>query len=419
MRVCSIKSLALVCLLVAFLQLAVPSFAKASTNENSWQSQFQTQVLLHPAVVAIKEKLNAAESSFNGSGKSIYNPELSAEVEREGDSNNYRIGISKTFDWQDKVAVRQSRATSRLQSAKASFQMAVQTQTAEGLNALVLWRAASRQAVLTHELETQLDTMLAWIEERQKNGDVGQIDAELAVFGLIQRLNATAYAQATLKKVKAKVDAALPQLTKKQRLIPKAFWDRVIDMSKNADNMQAKKWLESHPSVLIAKAGWKESQSFSVLVKKDAKADPTIGINGGKTGNDNVLGLSLMLPLNVINNYSAGVKAAQQEALSMEAEYYAAVRQQKRLIGSSLSVLQTYQSKTQRWNQLMNGREERGSQLINQQWRSGDLSTPEYLLALNQLSEGLSAGIELEKQYELARIDWLLQSGQLSAALMR
>ncbi len=417
MRECSKNRLAFMCLLIMCIPLAGPSIVNASTNEMRWEVQFKQQVLQHPAIVAIKEKMNAAESISTGANKPIYNPELSTDIEREGDSNNYRIGISQTFDWQDKVAVRKTHAGYKLQAAKASFQLAVQTRTAETLSALVSWQAASQQTVLAQKQEAQLDTLLVLIDERQKSGDVGQIDAELAVLGLTQRLNASAVTEATLEKVKAMVDTALPGLTNDQRLIPKAFWDRIIDMSTKSDRMSVIKWLEVHPTILMAKADWEKSKSMTVRVKQDANADPTIGINAGKMGDDNVLGLSLSLPLNIRNSYSAELKAARQKTLSAEAKYYAVRSQQQRVMGSSFSVLQTYQSRFDRWRQLMSGRGERGEKLINQQWRSGDLSTAEYLLVMQQISESFSAGIELEKQFKLARIDWLLQTGQLIAAL--
>jgi len=417
MKECSKKRLAFVCLLITCIALAVPSIVNASINEISWQVQFKQQVLQHPSIVAVKEKMNAAESIFGGSNKPIYNPEISTDVEREGDSNNYRIGIAQAFDWQDKIAERKTLAAFKLQAAKASYQLAVQTKFADTLSALVSWQAASEQAVLAREQEAQLDTMLAWVDERQKSGDVGQIDAELTVLGLTQRLVVTVSAEATLKKIKAIVDAALPGLANNQRLIPEAFWMRVINMSVNVDSMSELRWLEGHPAVLIEKTEWKISKSLAIQVKQDAKANPTIGFSAGQTGDDNVFGLSFSLPLNIRNNYSAELKAARQETLSMEAKYYATRRQQQRLMESSLSVLRVYQSRMHRWRQLMSGRGERGGELINQQWRSGDLSTPEYLLVMQQLSESLSAGVELEKQFKLARIDWLLQTGLFGAAL--
>ena len=64
----------------------------------------------------------------------------------------------------------------------------------------------------------------------------------------------------------------------------------------------------------------------------------------------------------------------------------------------------------------MNGRGKHSGDLLHKQWQSGDISTTEYLLALQQRAEGLNAGIELQSQYQLSQIDWLLQVGQVHQA---
>ena len=79
----------------------------------------------------------------------------------------------------------------------------------------------------------------------------------------------------------------------------------------------------------------------------------------------------------------------------------------------------TYQKNYQRWQQLMDGRGKRSGDLLQKQWQSGDVSTTEYLLALQQRAEGLNAGIELQSQFQLSQIDWLLQVGQIKAATLQ
>jgi hypothetical protein len=65
---------------------------------------------------------------------------------------------------------------------------------------------------------------------------------------------------------------------------------------------------------------------------------------------------------------------------------------------------------------LVQGRVGRSAELLERLWRSGDLSTTDYLLALNQRAESLLAGIELEKQARLTLTDVLQQSGRLATA---
>jgi len=123
--------------------------------------------------------------------------------------------------------------------------------------------------------------------------------------------------------------------------------------------------------------------------------------------------------LNIRNNYSAQAKAANQQAIAAEANFRSVMRKQRFAIQSSTDTLITYQKNYQRWQQLMDGRGKRSGDLLQKQWQSGDVSTTEYLLALQQRAEGLNAGIELQSQFQLSQIDWLLQVGQIKAATLQ
>ncbi len=130
-----------------------------------------------------------------------------------------------------------------------------------------------------------------------------------------------------------------------------------------------------------------------------------------------MLGVTFSMPLNIRNNYSAQARAANQQAIAAEANFRSVMRKQRFAIQSSTDTLITYQKNYQRWQQLMNGRGKRSGDLLQKQWQSGDVSTTEYLLALQQRAEGLNAGIELQSQFQLSQIDWLLQVGQINAVL--
>ena len=74
---------------------------------------------------------------------------------------------------------------------------------------------------------------------------------------------------------------------------------------------------------------------------------------------------------------------------------------------------QRYKQQYSRWQTVVQDRVLNSAQLFERQWLSGDLSTPNYLLALNQRAESLLAGIQLEKQTQQALIQVLKQSGLL------
>ncbi len=387
----------------------------AAPLESSWHSWFLGQIDRDSDVIAAKETMNAAFSLAEGRAQPLYNPEIESEYEQEGDYENYRIGVNQTIDWSDKRRVREQQAGYSQEAARQAYELALQRKIFEGLQALVEWQASEQRANLAREQETQLDTLLEQVKERQQAGDLGQVDAEMAFSSLSQTLNSTAQALAQYMKAETHVRELLPEWSPERSQIPPTFWSGNTLSTEEAK--QSGQWIEKHPAVVAAKAEWDVLQQSTELARFESKADPTVGINAGKTGGDDVAALFISMPLNVRNDYSAETRAAAQEALAAEARYQAIRRQQMFAIESSQAAMQEYQQRFDRWQSLMQDRSESISQLLQKQWRSGDLSTTEYLQALQQRAEGLGAGIDLRAQFYLARLDWLFQTGRLQTAL--
>lgn len=390
--------------------LYLPGAAVATSSSFTWKNWLINQIQSHPEIIAAKEQKNAAFSMANSQTQALYNPELESEFEREGDADKYSVGISQTFDWWDKRGIRSRQSGYSREAALQAYELVLQQKIADSLESMVEWRAASKQSELAIQQETQMETLITIIRERQKAGDLSQVDAELALLNFSQKLNETAHAQVRLRQAEAKLRELLPDWSPKQSEIPSELWTQTISQAKA-------KWADKHPVVVAAKAEWQALQKSAKLAALDAKAEPTFGLNAGKAGEDNVVALSFSMPLNIRNNFSAEVQAANQQALSAESLYRAIRRKQLFAIESSRASLDEFQQRYKRLKSLMRGRGKRTESLLEKQWRSGDMSTTEYLLALQQRAEGLVAGIELQTQYRLARIDWLFQTGQLNTLL--
>ncbi|MDO7086712.1 TolC family protein [Pseudocolwellia sp. AS88] len=400
---------AVLCVSMSLAILINIQSVNAQTTSTSWLSM---QINKHPDIIAAKEEMNAVFSNAEGNKQPLYNPELETGYEREGDANNYSIGINQTIDLWDKRETKEQQANFSLTQASKHFDFLVQEKTAQALQALVTWQAAKKQAVIAQEQEKQLETLLDIVKDRQKAGDLGQVDAELTFLSLSQMLNVTAKVQVQLKQAEAQTKELLRDWTPDKEVIPA--------QGLTITNYQiSPQWLEQHPLVLAAKAQWQITRSDAQLALLETKADPTIGINAGKNDRENVLGVTFSMPLNIRNNYSAQARAANQQAIAAEANFRSVMRKQRFAIQSSTDTLITYQKNYQRWQQLMDGRGKRSGDLLQKQWQSGDVSTTEYLLALQQRAEGLNAGIELQSQFQLSQIDWLLQVGQIKAATLQ
>jgi outer membrane protein TolC len=382
----------------------------AAPADDLWGDWLQNQVDQHPEVVAAKDNMKSGLSLADGQDQPLYNPELETEFEREGEDSNFRVGINQTIDWWDKSDIRQQRAAYSRQSARSTFELVRQRKTAEAISALIEWHSAKLSAQLASEQESQLGTLLEMIKERQNAGDLGQLDAELTYLDLSQKLNITAQAQVRFQQAEAQLKELLPNWSAEWANIPTRFW-------KEHDDNQAVKLSEDHPSIVASRAAWEMLRKEADLIRQDAKAEPSIGINAGRSGDDDVVALSFSIPLNVRNNYSAEIRAAAQHALAAESSYLAVRRKLQYTVEAAQAALSGYRQHYQRWQSLMKGRAESSAKLLKTQWLSGDVSTPEYLISLQQRAEGLLAGIELQTRYRLAYVNWLLQTGQINSAL--
>ena len=387
--------------------LFLPMLSHAQIS--GWSGWLASQIEQHPDVLAAREQLLGSKATADAVAQPLHNPELSSDLERSGEENNYRVGVQQTIDWWDRRGARQQQAVYLRTAAEALYRQQMLDKTAEALAALVEWRSASRAATIAQEQKAQLDTLLELVEKRQRAGDLGSIDAELTFLSLSQQLAQVAEVEAALQKAESRVRELLPQWTAERGGIPEDFWPSQPDSATDQELLQ-------HPAVASAQARWQSLEEEAEATRRSAKAEPTVGVNAGRDGGESVVGLSFSIPLNVRNNFSAETRAASRAALEAEARFQAVYRKQRFDWQASQAAWQRFDQQYRRWQALVQGRVGRSAELLERLWRSGDLSTTDYLLALNQRAESLLAGIELEKQARLTLTDVLQQSGRLATA---
>lgn len=373
---------------------------------DNWNAWLTTQIRQHPEVVAAREQWLSANAGTEAMEQPLYNPELLTELERSGDADNYRVGVQQTIDWWDKRRARKQQASYLRAAAKSQYQQVVLDKTSEALIALTEWQAASKAQELIEEQQAQLDALLSLVEKRKKAGDLGGIDAELTFLSLSTQLTEVADVEANLQKAQAHAQELLAEWSPAIGGIPSKFWMKeLLDGSDQG--------LRKQPLVASAEENWHALSVAADAARLSAKAEPTIGINAGRDGEENVVSLSFSIPLHVRNNYSAESRAAVNTALEAEAKYRALLRKQRFEWRAALAAWQRFDQQYQRWQSQVKRRLKNSETLLKRQWTSGDLSTAEYLLALNQRAGSLLAGIEMEKQTRLEFIEVLLKSGRL------
>lgn len=392
---------------VVMLTSTSASAYEASRLSSEWLTQ---QINKHPDIISANENMNAVFSSVKDAKLPLYNPELASEFERGGANNKFTVGVNQTVDWWDKRSLNTRQADFRAIKATKQFEYLVQQKLAQALSALIMWQSTTHKAQLAFAQERQLDTLLEIVSKRQKAGDLGQVDVQLAYLNQSQLLNESAKVQAQLKQATATLNELLPDWTPSMAMLS-------ADGFGISNTALSDEQIEQHPLIAQARAQWKVEQTQANQASLAAKADPTFGVNVGKNAGDNVIGLSFSMPLNVRNNYDDRVAMFRQQANAAQANYHAVFRQQKFQIKANTDILHSNKRYLARWQQLMNGRAETSANVLQKQWEIGDFNTADYLMALQQRTQGLYAGIELKTTFRISEVEWLLSAGKIDQAL--
>ena len=375
-------------------------------NLNWWIKHIAQQIETHPEVNAARQAMSGELYLADGLEKAIYNPELNSEYENEGSDKNYLIGINQSLDRSDKRGSRSRQAVFARIEAKENYKLIVQEKIAQALTVLIDYQTIDEKVKLVLEQESQLESLLDIVKQRADSGDLGQLDAELAYLTLSQKFAQAASIQAQKRRIEAQLTEIIPNWQSQTTDLPENIFQEY-------EKAKVELVVDDHPSVSAAKAQWEVMEMMAELAQKNKKSDPTIGINVGKTAGDNLVSLNFSMPLNFRNNFSSESQAAQQQALSAESNYLNLKRYQYYKIVGSQDVVHEYSNRYRKWNLLMQGRDKNSEKLLQNQWSIGDISTTEYLLTLQQRTEGLLSGIELEQEYKTAVIQLLLDTAQL------
>ncbi|MBL4659363.1 MAG: TolC family protein [Alcanivoracaceae bacterium] len=391
-----------ICLIVLALSESV--IANETDIDSIWLSN---QIAKHPQITAAKLALSGNMYQADSLEKALYNPEISSDFGKEGSDTTYTLGINQTFDITNKRGSRKQQAVFSRLVAQKNYELLLQNKMAQALKSLISWQAVKKQSNLLIQQEKQLEDLLEIVKKRTQSGDLGQIDAELAYLSLSQRFGQTARIQVKMRRIETQIRELLPDWN--NNTFSTIQWQDSILFDKSPLD-----FIDVHPSVQEAKSQWEIAILETELAKKNKKADPNFGLEAGKLGSENVLSLSFSMPLYVRNNFSLQYKAANQHAMAAAANVHAVRRAQLFSIKASQAAVKEYSKRFLKWQTLMQGRGENSENLLQKQWNIGDISTSEYLLTLQQRTEGLIAGIELEQEYYLSIIQLLHGTAQLN-----
>lgn len=385
--------------------------ADASSAPPAIRQALQAAWRQHPSYRATEAQLAAARARLEAAGQPLYNPELELSRDDEGPERTDTAGLALTLDLSGKRRVRRDAASARVDQATAQARVLRRDFARQWFAGWAELQTA-QQRVRTGERRLALVTRFADLAEKQfAADDISGLERDLA---LLARDEAQAE-QSQLLAEQAEAEARF------RAVGGTAEWTAGTALPTNA--LPAPEpihdGIEALPDWQIAQAAATAAEREVTVARRNRIADPTVSAYGGRKQfdvgglSDNVIGVTLTVPLFVRNSYRAEVVAAQADADAAQADLQ---RVQLELEADRRRAVDSYSAAFtawQRWKSSRGTDVERRANLLEKLWREGELSTADYLLQLKQTLDTQLAGAELEARLWRHYADYLAATGQL------
>ncbi|MET3650813.1 cobalt-zinc-cadmium efflux system outer membrane protein [Dyella japonica] len=361
-----------------------------------------------PEVQAARADVDAARARVRAAAQPVYNPSLSLDAEN-ADVDRRTASLSLPLDMSGKRRARTSLAEAEQRSREASYELQRRDVASRWLKAWSSAALAARQRELGEHRVTLMRRFDALAAERLAVGDISSPERDLAALALgesqIQQASLAggeAAARAALEAV-AGDEAAMPPLPAglppaSTGIVPVALDDR--------------------PELLKVRADESAAQAGIDVARRARLHDPTVSLTGGRVNTgvrtDQVIGLSVSIPLPVLNNGRAEIDAALAEAGAASAM----VRARQQVTRASLREAQSrYDALLAAGQAFRAGRAaafDDRTALLEKLWRAGEISTSDYLVQLKQSLDTALSALALESQAWQAWFDYLAAAGRLT-----
>ncbi|WP_109125759.1 TolC family protein [Dyella sp. C11] len=384
---------------VQAVPVAAPSLRQAV--QAVWES--------NPEVQASRAEWEAAQARVRAAGQPVYNPSLTLDAEN-ADVDRRTAGVSLPLDLSGKRRARVSLAEAESRSREASLELLRRDIASRWLKGWSAAALATRQRELGEQRVTLMRRFDALAAERLAVGDISSPERDLAALALgeaqIQQASLVGNEATALSALQSVAGDAVKSAPALPLELPPASADiepRPVD---------------SQPVLLKAQADEASAQAAIDVARRARVPDPTISVTGGRvrTGavTDQVIGLSVSVPLPVLNSGRAEVDAALAEAGAAAAS----VRSQRQVAQASLREAQSrYDALRAAGRAFRDGRaaafDDRAI-LLEKLWRAGEISTSDYLVQLKQSLDTALSALALESQAWQAWFDYLASAGRLT-----
>lgn len=363
----------------------------------------------NPEVQAARADLEAARARARAAAQPLYNPSVALDAEN-ADVNRRTAGVSLSLDVSGKRKARTEQGLADLTGSQASYDLLRRDVAVRWLKAWSAAALAAQQRELGQRrvaLMQRFDNLAA---QRLKIGDISSPERDLA--GLA--LGEAQIQLATLQANEASARAVLLALLGETPVQPAALEQGLPPASATVMPLP----IDRRPELLQARAMQASAEAGIQVAQRARRPDPTISLTGGQVRagsmNDRVIGISVSIPLPILNTGRAEIDAARAQADAATASVRA--RQ-----WATRALLQESQA---RYDALLNAANAFGQgraaafndrvALLEKLWRAGEIGTSDYLVQLKQSVDTALSALELQSQVWQAWFDYLSAAGRLT-----
>lgn len=400
-------------LLIIPALLAAPASTTNNSSSLSVLSSFLKQVeRKHPQLKAAKAKFDAAKARTSAASHPLYNPEIELGGERVGFNkdkvNTITLGVNQTIDWHDKRTAKKNIASIGQQVTLYEQETSHQQLIANIFSALAGYQVQQEIVTAHNKRHLLAKQILTQASRLYKAGDISKLDLEQIRLSQVQ-------IQLTLNQAKTKLTNKSHTLSTMAGDVHKVwpslpYAPPVLQPAKlNYDQI-----LANLPMLKADTTRVEQARKVLRLRTREQKPDPTIGLRVGAEDSDKVIGLTLSIPLNVRNNYSAEVDEARANIRQAESTLENSRYQLHTRLQSAAQTYYLTYSSWKSWQKIASSSLQKQSHLLMRLWKAGELSTSDYLVQLNQIKEAELNNVELKGNTWKAWFNWLAVSNQFN-----
>ncbi|NOX75422.1 MAG: TolC family protein, partial [Gammaproteobacteria bacterium] len=343
-----------------------------------------------------------------GADKPLHNPALAVDAQRTN-INTTTFGLSQTLDWSDKRGAFVDIAEQELKAAESGFRETRQRVAVEAFEALVRYFTAHEMQTLAMRRSELMKGFIDAVEQRRAAGDLGALDVTLAQVVYSEALMAQASSESERAEAKADLLAVSGLAADRWPQLP----NELAPPPRQADPAL----LENLPQLAVLRNRMDAARARIKLAQRQGRVDPTLGIRAGREASENLLALSIEIPLFVRNNFKTVARAASQDAVVEEQIYRDAHRRARAQLNGALSRFENTSRAWRNWAATGQQALHRQMSLLEQMWQAGELTATDFLIQAKQNIDTQTTATTLMGDVWQSAIGWLAASGQIESWL--